>query len=531
MFGYTISEKQLPIGRGSMPKGSIHLHSCAPVPDQPVSFLGGISPLLVAQPKPSLTDRDTSVAGCLHRVLLDINFNLELIKEISQYAETYVKKFDPIPNDADLSAETWLPQTDYTLKRQQQLLEISRKLVKLRPRDMACKSFIKDEFYEEYKHARTINSRTDKFKVFVGPACKMMEKIVFNSPHFIKYIPVSDRAKWVKDRLSTFTKFLSTDFSSFEASFTVALMEAIEMHLYKRLLQNHPEIYQVLHDALCSENELVFREYTATVLGKRMSGEMTTSLGNGFTNLILMSFVMEKLGYEWDGVFEGDDGLLGVPDTASEDKVNQILSQLGLIIKIKPFNSLNHVSFCGLVFDDESYIVLTDPYDFIVRFGWLSRKYLNARDNTIKSLLRAKAYSGFYQFKQCPIIYVLCYQVLKLTSGYQLKIERDWKVHTIEEAVRNKIDVRTLEDIPDSARVLMDEVYGISIPVQKRFEAYFLQMRDLKPIDDAYIINVIADDRPLWYQHYIDYVQTTAEFSRSDVPNPDFIRNLKAVLK
>jgi hypothetical protein len=54
-----------------------------------------------------------------------------------------------------------------------------------------CSSFVKDEHYEGWKYPRLINSRSDQFKVFIGPTIKAMEHLVYSHlPEFIKHVPV-----------------------------------------------------------------------------------------------------------------------------------------------------------------------------------------------------------------------------------------------------------------------------------------------------------------------------------------------------
>lgn len=248
--------------------------------------------------------------------------NQQKISEFKKFVQRFVSKnFDPLPADTDVSVGYWLDHSNYPLWRRQQL-DAAPPLAEARD-PFNCKSFVKDEHYPEYKHARTINSRSDSFKKFSGPIFAAIEKVVFTSKYFIKKIPVSERARYVVDNVYVpCATYFATDFSSFETSFTKEIMEACEFVLYSHMSANvvgGAEWFGVVKHALSGKQTLKFKNITVQTQATRMSGDMCTSLGNGFTNLMLALFMGEQLGLgELRGVFEGDDGLgtfsRGTPD-------------------------------------------------------------------------------------------------------------------------------------------------------------------------------------------------------------------------
>mgnify|MGYP003702193899 FL=1 len=95
------------------------------------------------------------------------------------------KNLMPLKCDSDTTLEHWLEGTNYPEWRKKQLREASLKI--FNKSDYNNKSFIKREFYPEPKHARWINSRSDKFKSMTGPIFHLIESETFKNSSFVKY--------------------------------------------------------------------------------------------------------------------------------------------------------------------------------------------------------------------------------------------------------------------------------------------------------------------------------------------------------
>ena len=233
------------------------------------------------------------------------------------------------------------------------------------------------ETYPEYKHARGISSRSDEYKVLFGPWAKMIEEVLYDpnsselSPSFIKHVPVSDRPQYVKERVYSPDAgvYYSTDYSAFESQFVENLMTMIEHRIFRYIcsdVEGYPELDRLLK-AQVDNNQLRNRKVYFDVKATRMSGEMTTSAGNGISNLIFFHFVSEVLCGCTDvvGVVEGDDGLFRIgssfrlPDSTD-------FAKLGLTIKIETHEVLETASFCGIIFDTKSNVNITDPISVIM---------------------------------------------------------------------------------------------------------------------------------------------------------------------
>ncbi len=448
-----------------------------------------------------------------------------LLEKLRVFVRKYVRgNYRPLDSTSDVSLDTWLENTNYPLWRKEQLRTCWKSVESisgLKQCHFDVKCHIKDECYPEPKHTRGIYSRTDEFKCAVGPFFKLIESVVYADHHFIKHIPVRDRPKYIRDLLfRDGAEYWATDYTSFEALFVKALMEVCEMELYDwmtSMLPAGPEFMNLIRKVLLGDNRCVFSHFTGIVRARRMSGEMCTSLGNGFSNLMFMLFMAEQVGArEVEGVVEGDDGLFvmsGCPPTSDD------FSRLGLIIKMEKHIRIETASFCGLVFHPDDLLNLTDPYEVLASFGYTSWRYARATRKMRLKLLRCKALSLAHQYPGCPVIQSLAFYGLRVTSVVDVvawirKIgplgmsgwERDQLLAAIQFGELRPVAV------PMATRLLFEELYGMSVEQQVSLENYLESRDDIVPLTHPSIDLHIPQ---AWLKYY-------AEFSRpAIVPDLD----------
>jgi len=331
---------------------------------------------------------------------------------------------------------------------------------------------------------------------------------VFKLPWFIKKIPVNERPKYIYDRLYRCgAKYYATDYSSFEALFTNDIMSAVEFQLYEYMTQNLPNSDSFMKDVrevLGGENVCKFKHYTLKVPATRMSGEMCTSLGNGFSNLMFVAFLCHERGISWEGFVEGDDGLFRFD---GEGPKTEDFKKLGLTIKMEEHLSLESASFCGNVFDCEDLVVVTDPREVLASVGWTSSQYVKANKSTLLTLLRAKAWSYGYQYQACPVVSAMARAYLRLTRSFSLDkvLERRGFLSLWErDQLRDAMDAgrpALNRPPPYRTRVLVENLYGISIDTQLAYEKYFDNLEVLEPIPDLGLVV-----HPSWTDYHRKYV-------------------------
>jgi hypothetical protein len=418
----------------------------------------------------------------------------------------FVKKFllehfKPIEKVIDFQThlKNWLEQNNtYSVKKKKRMFRIAIRITsnfthtcRLTGKHYLLKSFIKREFYADRKVPRLINSRSDEFKIAVASYIHAIEDKVYQLKYFVKHADVTTLPK----RLITLRKYkyiLETDYSSFEGSFSPLYTDVVECELWRYMLQLNPLVLRTIlntyveeqprHNQYTPRKQILNNEsYTCKVIGSRMSGEMWTSLANGFSNLMNMLFIAEQHNLETDGFVEGDDGLFGFQD----DAIAPIdFSELGFTIKMKYGRDLSHTSFCGNIFSPETMHVLIDP-EQIIRLNWISDPtYFKAHRRILNNLLKSKALSAYAIGRYTPILGKLCFKIIQLlkTSNKLVFEHQDiwWNMQ-----LQKQIDKMTISycepDIID--RLLYQQVFHVPIVLQEQMENIIDQATTLSELD------------------------------------------------
>lgn len=406
-------------------------------------------------------DPDTVECAFKQRLLRDVPPSN---KGFLERFRTFVKSFlaSNVPRARSMDFEEWLEGTSYNQQRKDQLREAHNSLRGGRPsRHQASHidTFVKSEFYPTWKHARMINSRADVFKAWSGPKFKAIEEVVYNLPEFIKHVPVPERPAKVAALKQAGRRYYQTDFTAFESHFTPEVLDVCECELYRHCLKDDADA-EFLCSVIRGTNRMRTRTgVRAEVKGRRMSGDMCTSLGNGFTNLMLAKFLVAEKHGNLVGFVEGDDGLFCTDvELCSAD-----YAKLGFTIKIEEVSDPCEASFCGMVFSGSGEII-REPRRFLMGFGW-TQSFINAGPRIMDELLRAKALSTAYETPQCPIVGAFARYALKHTSHVHPRFVQDG----FHQALPDVVNVP--EFCPSSdTRQLFEHLYGVSVSAQLAIE-------------------------------------------------------------
>jgi hypothetical protein len=216
MYGYRVGEVKLPSFDGQKfdKDGGQYIDSSSritrfiPTYNRPPVAVS-LGPVVTGAclPHPDPGHSESLVQGALYRFARKIDYEDEFIKEFGEFVDSWCNRnITPLEPNTDVSIESWLEKTGYSDLRKKELLKAFEES-NLRIGDdvpdkyLELKSFMKDEHYPEYKFPRPINSRSDVFKVLVGPYVQCMNELLLKMPYFIKKIPVSERAQFVKKNL------------------------------------------------------------------------------------------------------------------------------------------------------------------------------------------------------------------------------------------------------------------------------------------------------------------------------------------
>lgn len=490
---------------------------------RPVAGTLGMHVEGAACPHPDLSDTSTTLEGALYRVGPKIPGYEKSKKKFRKFVKNWCKKnLKPLAIDADTSTETWLKNTPYTVKRKEELLQKHNNIKDpYDPKLAFVKSFIKDEFYPEYKHARAINSRTDEYKTLVGPIFQLISDEVFARPEFIKKVPINKRPETIlRDIYVQNQKTYFTDFSSFEAHFRRLVQEDCEFVLYKYMTRYLPERRHFLKliSALIKTNRIEFKNILMKLDAKRMSGEMNTSLGNGFSNLMFILYVCHKKDpfAEVKAKVEGDDSVF----TTKLDLTTKDFADFGLRIKLGYTYDVCRASFCGMVFDPIDMTNVSDPREVLATFGWTSHKYIRSKKNVKMTLLRCKALSLAYQYPSCPILSSLAKNTLRLTRSYEVRrfvaargtsLFNAYELEIMNDAINyhemmNKTGQMLFSEPGMNTRNLVEELYNITKEQQVEMEKYFDAMEEVSPLCGSLFLNHMPDVWKDYFERYSGYI-------------------------
>lgn len=421
--------------------------------------------------------------GVVKRVAHATNCQRNVCVDFYHFIETQIIPKLPVAPKFDHSKllEDWLSCSRYDTKRKNKLRFLSYKNIKrvqkFPKHFFHCKSFIKSEFYNDIKEPRIINSRTDDFKSVIGPYTHLTESCVFDS-HFIKHKTPDEIAQIMQNMSTSYSNFYGTDYSSFEGSFRRDLMLSVEFKMFERVLHNYPHIVKLIEQTYRYDNVIKYqihgkRKATARFEGSRMSGDMWTSLSNGFTNYCLVKYVMHKNAtngeFRYDFLVEGDDGFI----CCDREIDFSIVRDLGFQLKCDHFKSINDMSFCGICVHDG--LLVPDFWRIMNKYGYshdrTSIRYLQTKTNrqkrNFKNMVHSRALSLLAQSRGIPILQAIAQQQLTFGGHYDPRYVDWW-----ENEVYDFSNVTSMTALPitQSMRQFFADRYDIPIDIQYRIE-------------------------------------------------------------
>jgi len=366
--------------------------------------------------------------------------------------------------------DAYIEGRDFTVHKKQQWKEYHdttmSKLGRYDKRDTYVATHTKLEFYTEPKFYRGIYARSDRFKASYGPLISSIEDVVYKLQYFIKSVPVTQRPKYIHEFFGEDDVY-SNDHSAYESSNNPYMMNSVLRPIYEHIASSHLDLVNDYMNALTSEQYIKATEYTAKTFGRRMSGEMDTSLGNGLVNLATIMYVLWSHGAKLDDIkviVEGDDSLFKVvPGVCEMD-----FKDLGFSPKLECVGKCYQASFCGMIFTPKDYVNISDPIKALLKLGWCDAKYIDASQRVLDELYRSKLMCAMVQYYQCPVIYPYLYKEFMRIGPGKTRTLGFWYDEIIKQFTT--IDVSKPPKILSTTRIHMEEQFGITVASQLAFE-------------------------------------------------------------
>jgi hypothetical protein len=485
----------------------------------------GLTVSACVPPKLDTQHTETLFAGCQHRqacTVPPVTATLKEQKELRRFVFLFLKKFvsQLKPEDVE-SYEVWAQRQkddrdslDRANKEQEKYLP-GQKLPE-RFTDAAC--FGKDEHYPEVKPARGIAGRSLHIKCRYGRFMAALDRVLGKLKFLVKGLNASEIRGRMLEMFRTTDEFAENDFSSFEASITTKIIRLCECQLFRHVFQH--VMPKELVDEICNDaaGKHVFRYkgFSVTIAGRRRSGDLWTSSGNAFTNLMLICFCLWKMGITFDQMrvlVEGDDSIVQIKDIETYCGLfERISGAFGFRSKVCTSPMLATTSFLQKRTTPDGRYELKDWRKILATFGWSKQKHVGMSRAKLLVLFRARSYSLAYQFPRHPILYALAKSCLRLTAGVKLPME--WlrkqldlyEFEVLERSVSFFRDDRLFEgdDMcppPDLAvRSWYALCFATPVNVQLYLEQLLLSQTDPFATLFSPVLNSLMD--PLWFETY-----------------------------
>jgi len=314
----------------------------------------------------------------------------------------------------------------------------------------------------------------------LGPLCHAVDKRLFKT--FPAFVKGSDPTTWPDKMLKLFgeSPVIATDFSSFEAHHRGIYSEIVSFWMEWSLssIEGYNLEKSLIHFLIRQVNEIDYRGITTHVKERLMSGALWTSSSNGLLDFLLMSFMcvfsqnplatpdeLVLLSEDWRGLVEGDDGIC-----ADEGFDESLIPRLGLKLKLERFPHFSRAGFCQIYCDPFAGFTVKDPKKVLQNFFALPLECENWRLSKVSGYFRAKALSYKYLFGNAPIVGPLMDWVLSRTRDHA---PMEYRLHLLQDVPKDKILQcwKNKAVVPDAARYLVGEVFGLPPQFQLDFEA------------------------------------------------------------
>lgn len=380
-------------------------------------------------PVPDHMNVDNLIDAINYRVNISHPINMVTMQALRNFVRQELPN-DVVPLTDYPMFDDWIESTNYSRAKKNFITE----LFELREHGKQNSFFVKDESYPKFKAPRCIMNVSQHDKNLEGPIVHAAEEQFHNYPEVLTGKPVKEWGKIVCEAFEPLGPYDAyvTDYSSYEASFSPELKDAVENQFYNRLLANFPEVALKLQTLQNGMRKVVkwtpFGKIEYGRAGGRYSGDQRTYQANTIANIYINRFILRQLGVPYKFFVSGDDGIIALPKGTDIQPIVHLYADLGLKIKLER-TTVETSDFCGFSFNREKGYsrLCKNPTSAILKLIHTPVKLSRKKQF---SYLKDKALCLLYEFPTDPVLAPACrilYQKLK----YAAKAPRDYWTNLI----------------------------------------------------------------------------------------------------
>jgi hypothetical protein len=304
-----------------------------------------------------------------------------------------------------------------------------------------------------------------------------------------KGMTLLEKGSAIMNKLSYWGCAISVDASRFDLHVSREVLE-IEHTLYKILYACDDKLCRLLKMQLTNKcyGRAMDGQVRYTVEGRRMSGDMNTSLGNILISVFLATSVLVSNGVKGDMLVDGDDVLLfcNPCDNWIAKEIPKTYKELGFRAKVeKPTCVLEDVEFCSArpIRVNHAQAVLVRPYEAMEKDAMtLSASTEKEAQRWAKSV--GKAGLRLYSFLPVWTAYYGAYARLACKETRSNQWTDSWYHHMVMEGPNVYAYDETL------CRVSFARAFGVQPDLQAALEEYYGTITYGAPCDSAVALGV-----------------------------------------
>jgi len=471
-------------------------------------------------------NRLNSLTSVTHRAAAQTPIpNKEFLAKKMQLTREFVDHwFTPLTDGECLDFESALAKTTYTVNQKEVLRDAHNKSEPFEKCKKTTDIFGKEEGYLSLNKAmRSIFSMGKHLKendVFgnAAPFIRDLQAQLECAPANIKGLTPEE----VKTKIMELGggDIVTTDYTSYEASFTTTVKESAQFVLYEKLsvLRGDQERLLDYNKWLVNATStLIGRGFTATLSDVKFSGDYDTALSNTFDNMMtLLTIFQEELKIPWGDaqhliITEGDDNIAAKYGHVLEP---EMFAKIGMRAKIEEHQSdLNAAAFCHKQFTAQG-VMITDPWSFLLKRQCMPTKYAGSKLDTKLAVLKATALSTLHCYPACPIVSEWADWVLRSIATYEKKTKKlKINVSMLRQIAKydkdpmqhyEKIKSAKIQDITEETRIEFAILFDMTIEQQKYYSNVFSGIADVRAGKYQYKLQDgrFDEDCFLYFQQY-----------------------------